>query len=428
LSIDFHIDIKHSDILVVDDNPINLKVLRAVLEKAGYSVRCAVNGHDTLQEIARLKPDLVLLDVQMPDIDGFEVCRRLKSSKVSEDIPVIFITATDTVEGQVEGFKSGGVDYISRPLQMPEVLARVRNQLMLRKLQQNSDAENNRLGKILGALPIAYMITSIEDGEILEINESACELLNISQEDATKYKSIDFYAEPIIRPTFIKELREKGVITNKELKLQNLQGDVFTAILSATALSLSGKEVLFVTLLDISERKKMELELESLATTDYLTGTLNRRAYTERANSERQRANRNKLPISMVFFDIDHFKKINDTYGHDVGDTALKTLVKVINECLRTTDILGRLGGEEFAVLLPETALEGAMILSDRIRQRVSEEVIHANETVSFSMTISGGLALWEEGTSYDDLFKVVDERLYAAKEGGRNRVIYSDD
>lgn len=427
MNLDFRLDIKRCDILVVDDNPINLKVLTSVLESNGYSVRKAIDGKTTLKEISKKKPDLVLLDVQMPDMDGFEVCRQLKAKPETEDLSIIFITGTDTVESKVEGFKAGGVDYIPRPLQMPEVLVRVRNQLMIRQLQQNSEAENDRLGIILGALPVPYFISIINDGKILEINDLACQMFKISQEDVSKFKSIDFYAEPEFRPILLETVKRTGPISNEEIKMKDAAGDVFTTLFSATPLKLSGEDVFFVTFLDISVRKKMELKLEKLATTDYLTGTLNRRAYIERADAERQRANRYKHPICMVFFDIDHFKQINDTYGHDVGDIALKVLVDIIGHSLRASDALGRLGGEEFALLLPETSFEGANILAERIRQRVSEEVIEAAGTDGFKMTISGGLALWEEGQTYDDLFKKVDERLYAAKNGGRNQIVNSE-
>jgi len=299
--------------------------------------------------------------------------------------------------------------------------------LMIRKLLQDSEAENDRLGKILGALPVPYLISAVSDGEILEINDLACKVLEISHEDVSDYKSKDFYAEPETRSSLIEMIQDSHVVSNQEIKLKSAKGRNFTSLFSATPLKLTGEDVIFASFSDISERKKMELELEKLATTDYLTGTLNRRAYIERANIERRRANRNKHPICMVFFDIDHFKGINDTYGHDVGDLALKIFVDIIGRSLRTADALGRLGGEEFALLLPETSFEGANILAERIRTRVSEQLIEAAGTDGFKMTVSGGLAVWEDGKPYDDLFKIVDERLYTAKNSGRNQIVNSD-
>lgn len=417
-------DIEGSDILVVDDNIVNLKVLCKVLESNGFKARSAHDGTSALAAVEKEKPDLILLDVQMPDIDGFEVCRRLKDDPETDDIPVIFITASDEVEKKIEGFNVGAADYIPRPLQMPEVLARVKNQLTLQSLQRVTDEENDRLSKILTALPIPYFISRIRDGKILEVNEKACSALDVSKDDIHKYKSLDFYADSEARPELIENVRRSGLISNEEILLKTRTGVEFPTLFNAIGLRLGKEEVFFVTFIDITERKEMEMALEKAATTDYLTGTLNRRAFTERANAERYRANRNQHPVCVLMIDIDHFKVINDTYGHDVGDDALKELVSLIYGNLREYDAFGRLGGEEFALLLPETPLDGASILSERIRHSVEENEMILNDGRGLKMTISGGLASWDAGQSLDEVLKSCDEALYEAKHSGRNRII----
>jgi two-component system, cell cycle response regulator len=419
-------NIKDNNILVVDDNVVNQKVLSKVLESNGYKVSCASDGQEALDYINNYMPDLVLLDVQMPGINGFDVCRRIKANEKTEEIPVIFITASDTVESKVEGFKAGAVDYIPRPLQMPEVLARVSNQLTIQELKRNSEEEKDRLEKILAALPLPYFITRVEDGSFLDMNSKACSVFDVAYEDVKKYKSTDFYATPEIRAELVDIVLGQGLIANKEIELVTRTGRAFTSLFSATPLRLQNEDVLFVAFSDITERKEMELALEKAATTDYLTGILNRRAFTQRAEDERYRANRNNHPICLLMLDIDHFKKINDTYGHDIGDDALKVMVELIGRDLRLSDALGRLGGEEFALLLPETEFDGAKVLAERIRQCVEEnEMVLADGTV-LKMTVSGGLAVWEKDMPYDDAIKLVDDRLYAAKKGGRNKIEWS--
>lgn len=420
----FQKSIKGSEILVVDDNRINQKVLARVLEANGYEISFADDGPQALAVVAQRQPDLILLDVQMPTMDGFEVCRRLKADEKTRDVPVVFITATDTVEGKVKGFNVGASDYIPRPLQMPEVLARVGNQLMLQRLKKNAEEETQRVKKILASLPIPYWISRIEDATILEMNAKACSALDVAPEDVSKYKATDFYKKPELRPKLLENILRNNLATNEEIEIVTRTGNHFTTLFSAARMKLADEDVLFVTFNDISERKAMELALEKAATTDYLTGLLNRRAFIEKADEERRRADRNQHPICMLMIDIDHFKKINDTYGHDVGDDALKELVKLVGHNLRVSDAFGRLGGEEFALMLPETDLEGALILAERIRERVEEnEMVLANGDV-VKMTVSSGLGEWRHGMKYDEIIKLIDERLYEAKRTGRNRVV----
>jgi two-component system cell cycle response regulator len=413
-----------SDILVVDDNLINNKVLSKVLSSNGYQVRTALSGEEALAQISRKTPDLILLDVQMPGLDGFEVCQRLKNTPETEDVPVIFITASDTVESKIKGFAVGASDYIPRPLQMPEVLARVKNQLTARQFYQQIEDEKERLQKVLGALPVPYFLSSIDTGMLVEMNGHACRALKINPKDIENIHAQALYAFPENRKTLVEKLRHGNVISDEEIELKKTTGETFTALFSATPLRLLDENVFFVAFNDIAERKKMEAALEAAARTDYLTGTLNRRAMSERAQDERRRAQRSKMPISLLMLDIDHFKKINDTYGHDVGDDALKELVSMIAEKLRVTDALGRVGGEEFVLLLPETGLKGAKILAERIRERIEENILEVAGGHELKMTVSGGLALWEEGQTYEDVLKNADEFLYEAKNTGRNRIV----
>jgi len=421
---DFSKALEGSDIIVVDDNIVNLKVLTTVLEGNNYIVRCGQSGEEALALVGEKMPDLILLDVQMPGMDGFEVCRRLKESPETEEIPVIFITASDTVESKIQGFEAGAVDYIPRPLQMPEVLARVKNQLTARRFFLQAEEEKERLEKVLAALPVPYLLSSVDSGMLLEMNDHACRKLHLRQDDVENIHANDIYASPEKRNEILETLEQHELVSNAEIELKKSTGEVFTTLYSATPLQLGEENVFFVAFSDITERKEMEKALEEAARTDYLTGILNRRSFSTRALDERHRADRNNHSLCLFMLDIDHFKKINDTYGHDVGDDALKELVKLVEENLRTSDAFGRVGGEEFVILLPETDMEGAWILAERVRTSIEENELEMSTGRKLRMTVSGGLAEWTQDQSYEEVLKQVDERLYKAKHSGRNCVV----
>lgn len=421
---DFSKALEGGDIVIVDDNIVNLKVLTTVLESNSYSVRCAQSGEEALARVTEKIPDLILLDVQMPGMDGFEVCRSLKEDPETEEIPVIFITASDTVESKIQGFEAGAADYIPRPLQMPEVLARVKNQLTARRFFMQAEEEKERLKKVLAALPVPYLLSSVDTGMLLEVNDHACRKLNLRQDEVQNIHANDIYASPEKRNEILETLEEHELVSNAEIELKKTTGEVFTTLYSATPLQLGEENVFFVAFSDITERKEMEKALEEAARTDYLTGTLNRRSFSGRALDERHRADRNNHSLCLFMLDIDHFKKINDTYGHDVGDDALKELVKLVEQNLRTSDAFGRVGGEEFIILLPETDMEGAWILAERVRTSIEENELEMSTGRKLRMTVSGGLAEWTQDQSYEEVLKQVDECLYKAKHSGRNCVV----
>ena len=287
-------------ILVVDDESLMRQLLSALLSEFG-TVELAETGEEALQKAASLKPDLIVLDVQMPGMDGYEVCRRLKANEETSAIPVAFLTASTSNEDEEHGLEIGAVDFIRKPISAQIVRTRASN----------------------------------------------------------------------------------------ILKLQ-----------AAT--------------------RKLEL----LASTDSLTGAFNRRHFMETGNNEIRRSERYDHPFTVLMLDIDHFKAVNDTHGHGVGDDALKKTVEVIQQTLRREDTLGRLGGEEFAVMLPETNMSRAALLAERIRFAISEIIIDT-PTGPLTFTMSIGVSQGTEGdTKIDDVLKRADAGLYKAKEQGRNQVV----
>jgi len=306
-------------ILVVDDHEDNVEVLRARLESRGYEVEGAMNGQEALDAVSRWCPDLVLLDVMMPDMDGLEVVKRLKANPALPFIPVIMQTALDSTERMVAGLEAGADDYVTKPINFAELEARVRSLLRIKKLQQD-------LGE--------------REKELSEMNDR---LLRISL-------------------------------------------------------------------------------------TDGLTGVDNRRALEQRLHEMFEHSLRLHEPVSVVMCDIDHFKMVNDTYGHAAGDEVLKQFAGILKDEAREIDRVGRYGGEEFLLLLPGTVLDAAVTFSERLRQRVDAHTF-SYEGGTLKRTVSFGVASWPHPkiTGREGMLKAADDALYVAKETGRNRVVRFD-
>lgn len=300
-------------ILVADDEPINRSLIQRRLERAGYRVLTAENGREAVEKTLAALPDLVILDVMMPVMDGLEACRRIKDDEATRDIPVIFLSARDETEVKVNGLSLGANDYISKPFKAEELLARV---------------------------DVAMRLKHERD------------LLRETAEEA---------------------------------------------------------------------RAHAELAQER-AVTDALTGLLNRYGLQRSLAREHAEARRYERQLACLMIDLDNFKKINDTYGHSAGDTALQQVATILIDAVRRSDMVFRYGGEEFLALLPETDLEGAAALAEKIREAASARLFGDGEHV-FTLTLSVGAASLYKGESGNDMIARADLALYHAKERGRNRV-----
>lgn len=290
-------------VLVVDDTQANILVLQRALSSVGYNISVAFDGEKALDLIPKSKPDLILLDIMMPKVDGIEVCRRLKKDPELCDIPVIFITAKGDPQDVLEGFEAGAVDYIMKPFNLKEVCARVKTHLLLS----------------------AAIKKLVQDSE-----------------------------------------------------------------------------------------------------TDSLTGLFNRRTFLKRIEEEAMRFKRNQKPFSIIFGDIDFFKKINDTFGHAAGDEVLIDISKILSTEKREVDQVARWGGEEFLILLPETNLKGATQHANSIRELVSAKPI-THEGQDINITMSFGVSEYSGGVSIEKVIDISDQRLYLAKNSGRNKVVSED-
>ncbi|MEP7001920.1 MAG: diguanylate cyclase [bacterium] len=308
-----------SCILVVDDHEDNIEVLKVRLESWGYKTASAYNGPDAIKYVEATPPDLILLDVMMPEMDGNEVARRIKGNAKLPFIPIIMQTALDSTDSKVEGLEAGADDYITKPIDFAELKARLRSMLRIKRLQEALEEREK---------------------ELLEANE----------------------------------------------------------------------------------------RLTYMSQTDALTGLDNRRHLNERIDEMFQHAKRLNEPFSLVMCDLDKFKSVNDTYGHQAGDEVLKQLAGILREEAREIDRVGRYGGEEFMLLLPGTVLDAAVTFGERVRKRIERHTF-TFPGGTLTRTSSFGVAGWPHPKidQSDDLVRSADDALYVAKETGRNKVVRFD-
>ena len=301
-------------ILVVDDNQDNIEIIATRLRYRGYEILEASDGEQALALVREAAPDLLLLDVMLPDIDGYEISRRIKGADDLPFIPIILVTARDSTQDKVAGLDAGADDYLTKPINFPELEARVRSMLRIKRLQD--------------------------------------------------------------------ELEEKN------------------------------------------------RELERLSISDGLTGLYNHRHIHGLLAEEYERVERSNDCMSVAMFDLDHFKSVNDTYGHQVGDRVLVEIAEILREVARDVDRLGRYGGEEFMALLPETCIDDAAVFVERVRREVARRPFDIGADEPLKMTLSAGVATYPHETIADveSLVRLADQALYTAKETGRDRVVRFDE
>jgi len=284
------------------------------------------------------------------------------------------------------------------------------------------------LRAILEVLPYPIYIARHGDGKLMFVNRKTCLLFQKSAGQLLRGKSHDFYADPEERQQLSELLYTLHDIRDVEVHMKTAQGREFTAEIAAITMEYGGEPAVLVALNDISQRKKLEAALFHEASTDALTGIGNRRHFFTLAEQELRRTRRFERDLSIMMVDLDHFKQVNDRYGHAIGDAVLQGVVKASLESLRQTDQMGRLGGEEFAVLLPETNLAAAFEVANRLRQHIAERPILAGgegaKRAAVDCTVSIGVAqLKADDGAIDDFLHRADQALYRAKELGRNRV-----
>lgn len=321
--------VEHSPLIyIVEDSKLYLAFVSKILHNHGYRVESAENAAEALSYLEYNRPDIILLDIVLPDLSGIEICKRIRSNPDMKDIPVIFLTAKTSPENIEEGLRAGGSDYLTKPINEAELLARTDNHYRFKK----------------------------SNDQLKEMNE---------------------------------ELRK----ANETISKKN------------------------------EELRAAMLQLEKYATTDPLTGLYNRRYILNKINDEIIRYKRTKKPFSFVICDIDHFKKINDAYGHDAGDLFLCEISNIMKSLIREQDTIARWGGEEYLILLPETDLIGASIVAEKIRYAVEQSLL-ITDLFEIQSTLTLGVSQYDEKIDMNANIKNADIALYQGKTSGKNKII----
>ena len=287
--------------------------------------------------------------------------------------------------------------------------------------RQRKSEENFR--RLFEAAPVALVMSRLPDTSVVAANPRAADLFGIPVAQLLSQHARDFWVHAQAREELVARVHEEGMVDAYEAELQRLDGRRFWGSVAARVLEFNGEQVLISGIWDVSHQRELSARLLSLATTDELTGALNRRRSLELAREELERAERYDRPVSLAMMDLDHFKAVNDQFGHAIGDEALREVVQVMRAQLRRPDWLARYGGEELAVLFPETTLEAAMRVTERIRLAV-ENLALMRGGKRVPLTLSAGVATWKKGESLEDFLRRSDTALYAAKDAGRNRVV----
>ncbi|WP_190303615.1 diguanylate cyclase domain-containing protein [Pseudanabaena sp. UWO311] len=447
---------KKGNILLIDDLPENLKLLTESLSKLGYTVRCAISGSRALKTIKSKLPDIIILDVKIPEMDGYQICEAFKADPDLRDIPILFISALDEAFDKLKAFQVGGVDYITKPFQIEEVVARLEAHLTIQKqhriLQEEiikrkeieeilyqsrailSGILNSSLDGIAAMQAVRDPLTGdIQDFCCLAVNPIVSKVLNHKRED-------------LIGKSFLKELLKKispdlfdrfaKVVDSGEPLDEDfhyVSGDSCWYHYVVVKLG----DGFAITIRDITTRKQTELalqnsndKLELIANLDGLTQIANRRCFDDYLATEWLRHQREQNPLSLILIDIDYFKRYNDSNGHQAGDDCLiRVAQEIARVTQRPTDLVARYGGEEFAVILSNTNMEGALKVASTIQTAIANLAIpHDNSDISDLITLSIGVAslIPSSERRIEGLIARTDQAMYEAKNRGRNRVIAS--
>jgi two-component system cell cycle response regulator len=448
-------------VLVVDDILSNVKLLEAKLTAEYFEVITAFNGLECLARMDEGAPDIVLLDVMMPGMDGFEVCRRIKSNPRTAHVPVVMVTALDQPSDRVAGLEAGADDFLTKPVDDSALFARVRSLVRL-KMMTDELRMRESTGQGMGLIdPAETLVENNLSGRILVIEDRAESVAWFSSalKPVHEVSSADTFEEALVRV--------KGGDFDQIVVSLGMRGFDGLRLCSQLRSLPEGRHVPILVVVSDGDRRKLTQALEmgvndyltrpvdknelvarvrtqlrkkryadrlrhnvqlslEMAITDQLTGLHNRRYMSRHLDTLLSNAKKNERPLAFVIMDVDHFKQVNDTYGHDIGDEVLKEFASRIAANTRGIDLACRYGGEEFVVAMPDTDIAFATNIAERLRQSIETTPVKISRAPgALNITISIGIARCEgENDTADALLHRADQALYRAKRTGRNKVV----
>ncbi len=447
-------------ILIVDDDPTNVKLLAAKLGDADYTILKAYGGQEALEVAQRQSPGLVLLDVMMPGLNGFDVTAQLKQSPQTADIPIILVTALDGSDNKTKGLEAGADDFLNKPVHTAELKARVKSLLRMKRYSDQLKARAFTKEMTLSPLNDEETVAELRLPTLLIVEDSAsdaklirsllnnlpCTILTAqSGEEALsicRNRKVDVMILDLMLPGLdgyevVKQIKEKAATQAIQIivvtSLQDIDSKVkgfefgvddflvkpihFNEFL-ARVNSLLKKKAYHDKLMG-----SFEAAVQA-AITDKLTGIYNSGYFQIYLKNELKRADRHRHSLSLLLLDIDDFKTVNDRYGHLAGDTVLQAIAALIGGSIRDIDLLARFGGDEFAIILPYTHQESAVAIAERIRRAVTQHAVTVNDQTSLNISLSIGVAEYAIGAeTAQEMIQKADQALYAAKSDGKNKV-----
>lgn len=448
-------------VLVVDDVFANVRLLEARLTAEYFSVVTAMSGPQALEICEKGLCDIVLLDVMMPGMDGYEVCRRLKSAPQTAHLPVVMVTALDAPSDRLKGLQAGADDFLTKPINEVALLTRVRSLVRLKQLtdELRARALNSSALGISDPLSLAAAADGLQ-GEVLivedrpQTGERMAQPLGQHHRVELEVDSAQALARLAAKDYDVAVL-SLGLQGMDALRLiSQIRSDERTRALPILVLSEQTDDARVLRALDMGVndylirpidrnelvarvttqvrkkryqeklRENLQASLE-MAVVDPLTKLHNRRYLEGHLAAMLQDGEKRGAAVSLLVVDIDHFKAINDSHGHDAGDEVLRDCADRLKKLVRGIDIVARFGGEEFVIVMPDTEAYAAQRVAERIRMMIEKIPFSMfGGTIMVRVTVSIGVATAGEGMSGDQLFKHADNALYSAKRGGRNRVM----
>ncbi len=424
-------------ILVVDDETENCKLLDALLAPEGYHTLCAATGEEALALVAQRAPDLILLDIMMPGMDGYQVANLLKANPATSNIPIIMLTALVDRSARLAGLNAGAEEFLTKPIDRAELWLRVRNLLRLKALSdflQNHSTileqevhartvDLQRFRTAMDATADMILMVSRSTMQFVEVNATATNMLGYTRDELLQAGPLQLCAGALEELESIYD----GIIDshgqNKliETQLRRKDGSQVQVEIRQHA-QRSGEDWIIVSVVrDIAERKETENRLHHLAHYDVLTGLPNRTLFYETLMKILAQSTESGWAVAVLFIDVDHFKNVNDTLGHAIGDELLRQLGNRLVQCVRIRDTVGRLGGDEFAlILIMQDRQLGAAPVANKIRDVLRAPFYLKGHEVA--VTASIGITVYPDDASEPEtLLSYADTAMYRAKQAGRD-------